>query len=87
MYKSEKWPDRNIFAFQIDLSEVPTRMQCIVGSEGLLQLFWNNEDELDEGFARIIPPKDFDKLERRNHVETNDQGPERNPQPGQITAW
>lgn len=93
MYVDEEWPEGGqLFGFQINLATVPKRMQCIVGNEGLFQLFWNY-DEWDESFSRIIPIEDFDKLERRLSSNINDDqiefdlGSECIPKPGTITGW
>lgn len=78
LYKGEDWPQKwgEILAFQINLETLPARMQCITGNSGLLQVFCDlNGMCFDCGTARIIPPQDFDQLERSLHsVVSNNNG-------------
>lgn len=89
----EPWPNMKMqFLYQINLSTIPKRLQLILGTEGLLQLFWEIESGGGEGLARIIPAKSFESLVMAG--QTNEQqGPKAelitagSPKLGLITGW
>lgn len=93
LFPDEPWPDKKLqFLFQINLSSIPTRMQLIMGADGLLQLFWEAEAGGGEGFARIIPSKFLNGLVLAGQTKQQ-QGPQQeditagSPKPGIITGW
>ena len=87
LYPDEAWPERpSIFCFQINLALVPRRMQCVTGSSGLFQFFWDRDAQQMRGHARLLPDTDLDKLVLRSDPDSSsDDATE--IVPGAITGW